>query len=125
MNIEKWVLLLICGLLILGLGIWLEKRRDKKTKKWYFGGHIDFQYKISVWSIISAGQILIWQGLITLLGINWIPVIGLYVLFTGAYFLYQSLRSDNEASWYNRVIRNKSFAVGLLLVGTLLIALGW
>ena len=125
MRIENWILLLFCGILILALGIWLENKRDKKIKKWYHGGYIDFQYKGFIWTIIFGGQILIWQGVILLLGINWIPVIGVYVLYVGTYYLFHSMKSHHEASWYNRVIRNKGFATGLLLAGIILIVLGW
>ncbi|SFT99081.1 hypothetical protein SAMN04489724_3221 [Algoriphagus locisalis] len=93
MRIENWVFHLYCGFLILCLGIWLEKRRDKKTKKWYHGGYIQLQYKWGIWAIIACGQIIIWQGIMILVGINWIPIIGVCILFGGAYYLFQSLRS--------------------------------
>jgi len=125
MRIENWVFQLFCGFLILCLGIWLEKRRDKKTKKWYHGGYLDFQFTIIIWSIILVGQIVFWQGILILLEINWIPVIGAYVICTGTYYLFQSLCTHNESSWYNTVIRHKGFAVGLILIGIFLIIEGW
>lgn len=125
MRIENWVLQLFCGFLILYLGVWLEKGRDKKTKKWYHGGYLDLNYKWGIWTLIGCGQILIWQGLMVLLDINWISVIGVYVSFIGFYYLFLSMSSNNESSWYNRVLRNKGFAVGLLLIGIFLMVVGW
>lgn len=122
---NNWILHLFCGAIILIVGIWLEKRRDKRTKKWYHGGYLDLQFKWVIWTLIGFGQIMIWQGIMILLEINWIPIIGVYSLCAGSYYLLHSLRSYNEASWYNRVIRNKGFATGLLLIGLFLIVLGW
>lgn len=125
MRIENSIPHLFCGFLILCLGIWLEKRRDKKTNKWYHGGYLDLQYKWGIWTLIGCGQILIWQGLINLLSINWVPIVGLYVLFLGAYYFNYSSTSKNEPFWYDRVIRNKGFAVGLLFIGIFMIIVGW
>ncbi|SMP35858.1 hypothetical protein SAMN06265367_11167 [Algoriphagus winogradskyi] len=122
---ENSAIRLFFGVLILALGIWLEKRRDKKTRKWYHGGDIDLQYKWGIWAIIGCGQILMWQGIMILLKINWVPIIGVYALFTGCYYLFHSWGAYNEASWYNRVIRNRGYSIGLLLFGVLLIFLGW
>ncbi|UZD24634.1 hypothetical protein PBT90_14730 [Algoriphagus halophytocola] len=124
MEKENWAIRLFFGVLILALGIWLEKRRDKKTKKWYHGGYIDLQYKWGIWTIIGCGQILIWQGAMILFGINWVPIVGVYILFGGGYYLFRSLNSYHEVSWYNRIIRNKGSAIGLMLFGILLVVLG-
>ncbi|MBN3584493.1 hypothetical protein JYB64_19030 [Algoriphagus aestuarii] len=125
MEIENWFLHFVFGLLILGGGIWLEKRRDKKEKGWYFGGYLNFQFRVLYWGLILGGQILFWQGIMILISINWLSIIGLYVATFGASFLLKSFNAYNEASWYNRKIRNKGLSIVLLVLGVFLIFIGW